>query len=402
MNLATLPLRLIGAIAVAIAVVLVAAPSASGHHRHHYYFNWQGFPSTPVPVYACSPVSTSAVQTAVNNWNANGGLGTIFSYAGTSCTSSTGITVRYNSSLCSNCGELAPTSWIHRDKEILRDSTQIGRVYFNLAAGQFKLTGANANVGSTSNINVIAHELGHAVGLNEKYVDVTGINSCTYPPGVATVMDCAGSETGPQPHDAAAASARWQAAAWGPGAVWITDDSGGSTLTLRWADINDHETGYSVYKNGVLQTTLGVDAESHLFSGLTGGECFYVRANGTYGSNFSSQICRAGPSAPVAPSGVTASASPNNYTALVSWTTNAPSDGYTHEFVSVFKGSTHIAKFYVPHHGTGATSKSIPLGVGDLIPGTYTIEVTTCNARYNPWHLGCTYGGSASVSLSNP
>lgn len=93
--------------------------------------------------------------------------------------------------------------------------------------------------------------------------------------------------------------------------------------------------------------------------------------------------------------------SPNNYTALLSWTTNATS--YTHEFVTVWEGSTEIAAYYVPAHGTGSFSKYITLGVNDGIPGTYSMEVATCNQVYTPWDgVGCVYGGSASAYLSYP
>jgi hypothetical protein len=216
-------------------------------------------------------------------------------------------------------------------------------------------------------------------------------------------MDCSGADEGPHSHDANNLATRWNVAAWGPGAVWITSDFGGSTLTLNWADINDNETGYEVYKNGSYVTTVSRDSESYFFSSLTGGECFYVRALAPYGSNYSSQICRTGPSSPTASSSVSASVTPNTYTALLSWTTNASSGGYTFEWIDVYHSNsgTKVASYYVPHHGTGATSKSITLGLYDLLPGTYSFEVYTCNAKFNPWNAGsyCTYGGSASAYL---
>ena len=214
-------------------------------------------------------------------------------------------------------------------------------------------------------------------------------------------MDCTGADSGPFAHDAGDEQARWNTAPWGTGAIWITGDTGGSTLTLNWADINDNETSYTAYKNGVAAPSDGRDAVSHAFFGLSGGECFQVLASGTWGSNWSSSVCRSGTSAPSAPSGVSASASPNNYTALLSWTANA--SNYTFEYVTVWEGSTEVAAYYVPYHGTGGYSKYLTLGVNDGIPGTYSIEVATCNQARNPWNGAyCVYGGSASVYLSYP
>lgn len=399
-RLTTSFLRFGGIALLSLGALVALAGAASAHHRHSYFFHWANFPSSAIPVYACSPVSATAVQTVITNWNSNGGLGTVLSYGGSSCASSSGITVRQDTSLCSGCGNLTYTAATNRPQEILKDSTQQGRVFYQGVSGQLKLTAANANSYSTTDMSVIAHEIGHALGLNEHYVDVTGINNCSNP-SVTTVMDCVGADSGPYAHDAADEQARWAVAPWGTGAIWITGDTGGATLTLNWADINDNETSYTAYKNGVAASTDAQDSVSHFFSGLIGGECFQVLAAGVSGSNWSSSICRSGAAAPSAPSGVSASVSPNNYTGLLSWTTNAAS--YTHEFVTVWQGSTEIAAYYVPHHGTGSYSMHVTLGVNDQIPGTYSMEVATCNQTRNAWNgAGCVYGGSASVYLSYP
>lgn len=392
-------IRVTGLAVFSLGALLAVASYASAHHRHTYWYHWDNFPSSAISVYSCSPVSATAVQTAIANWNSNGGLGTTLNYAGSSCSSSTGITVRYDSSFCTGCGNLQYTSAVNRPQEVLKDATQQGRLFYQGWSGQMKLTAANANTYSTTDVSVIAHEIGHALGLHEHYVDVTGINSCQNP-SVNTVMDCYGADTGPFAHDATDLQTRWQTAPWGTGAIWITGDTGGSTLTLNWADINDNETSYTAYKNGVAAPSDPRDSTSYFFTGLTGGECFQILVSGIWGSNWSSAICRSGVSAPVAPSGVSAYTSPNNYTALLSWTTNSSS--YTHEFVTVWQGSTQIAAYYIPNHGTGTFSKYIALGVNDQIPGTYSMEVATCNQTRNPWSGTCVYGGSASVYLSYP
>jgi hypothetical protein len=65
----------------------------------------------------------------------------------------------------------------------------------------------------------------------------------------------------------------------------------------------------------------------------------------------------------------------------------------------VFKGNQVIAQYYVPHHGTGSHSHVVTLGIWDQLPGTYYMEVTTCNQVRNPWFNGCVFGGGATVYL---
>ncbi|MBI2765689.1 MAG: hypothetical protein HYX53_07245 [Chloroflexi bacterium] len=377
---------------------------AFGHHRHQYYYHFASYPGATVAVYRCSPVSASAVQTVVANYNANGGIGTTLSYGGDSCTSATGIVVKEDTGLGAGSGYFQFTAATNRAREIMKDSTQLGRVYYQGVSGQYRLSGANAVSYNGSDKAVIAHEIGHGLGLLEHYVDVTGINNCANP-SVSTVMDCSGADTGPLSHDAADLYSRWSTSPWGTGAIWITNDAGAgdTAITLNWADINDNETSYSIYKNGSFLQYANADAESANITGLSGGECFYLIASNGIGTNTSSQICRSGPSAPSAPSGASISVTPNNYTALLSWTTNASASAYTHEFVTVYAGGSVVAQYYVPNHGTGAYSQSITLGQYDSLPATYSMEVYTCNAKYNAWSgFGCVYGTSASAYLSYP
>lgn len=404
MNRKVAATRLLGLAVVVAASLLVTMSAASAHHRHHYPYHFSSFPGSTIAVYRCSPVSTSAVQTVVANYNSNGGLGTILTYGGDGCSSVNGIVVKEDTGLCAGCGRLDADAFSSRPHEILKDGTQQGRVFYNSIVGQYKLTQATALTVSGSNKSIIAHEIGHALGLHEHYVDVTGINNCANP-SVTTVMDCSGSDEGPASHDAADLYSRWATSPWGTGAIWITNDSGGgdTAVTLNWADINDNETSHSIYKNGSFLQYANADDESSNITGLSGGECFYIIASNGIGTNTSSQICRTGPSAPSAPSGASASVTPNNYTALLSSTTNAASNAYTHEFVTVYEGGAMVANYYVPHHGTGSTSKSITLGVNDGIPGTYSMEVYTCNALYNAWDgYACVYGTAASAYLSYP
>ncbi|MGH9197894.1 MAG: hypothetical protein ACRD1T_19395, partial [Acidimicrobiia bacterium] len=37
------------------------------------------------------------------------------------------------------------------------------------------------------------------------------------------------------------------AAPWGPGAIWISSDTG-TSITIKWAEINDNEEGYRVMR----------------------------------------------------------------------------------------------------------------------------------------------------------
>lgn len=391
-----------GALAV-FGGLLVALSVASAHHRHHWFYHYANFPGTSVNVYACSPVSTSAVQTVVANYNNNGGLGSVLTYAGSGCSGSNAIIVKEDTGLCSGCGKFVASSWSGRSREVLKDSTQLGRVYYQGISGQLKLSAGDAVSYNRNDKSVIAHEIGHGLGLHEHYTDTydppTPIPNCAY--STTSVMDCSGSDEGPRAHDASDLTSRWAVAPWGTGAIWITNDSGGSTLTLNWADINDNETNHAIYKNGSFLQNASQDTESASISGLSGGECFYIVISNGIGQNTSSQVCRSAASAPSAPSSASASASPNNYTAQLSWTTNAASNAYTHEFVTVYKSGATIAQYYVPHHGTGGTSLSVALGVFDQLPGTYSMEVYTCNTKYNAWNgSGCVYGTAANVSLS--
>lgn len=395
--------RRLAALFVALAGgVFVTFSVASAHHRHHWFYHFANFPGASVNVYACSPVSTSAVQTVVANYNNNGGLGTVLNYSGSGCSGANAIIVKEDGSLCSGCGRLVATNYSQQSREILKDSTQRGRVYYQGISGQLKLANADAVTYSGSDKAVIAHEIGHALGLHERYTDThdppTPIPNCSY--STTTVMDCSGADQGPAAHDASDLSNRWATSPWGTGAIWISNDFGGSTLTLNWADINDNETNHAIYKNGAFLQNAGQDSQFANISGLSGGECFYIIVSNGVGSNSSSQVCRGGVSAPSAPSGASASTT-NNYTASLSWTTNASSGTYTHEWVSVYKSGSLIAQYYVPHHGSGGYSLSIALGVYDGLPGTYSMEVYTCNTSYNAWNgVACVYGTGTSVYLS--
>ncbi len=188
---------------------------SQAHHRHQYYFHWAGFPGQ-INVYNCNADATR-LQTAVNNWNASGGFGTVFVYGGTNCSASTGIIAYIGSGFCQNCGQFNPFDAgpvTQRTQEALRDSTQLGREWYQGIQGQFKITRAFLYVGQGAPVGVYGHELGHAIGLNEHYVDVTVVNCVTY--SVPTIMDCEDGHTGPQAHDASDGPGRYDAApAWG-------------------------------------------------------------------------------------------------------------------------------------------------------------------------------------------
>lgn len=384
--------------------ILGAITPASAHHRHHYYYHWAGFPNVTINVYHCNLASyTSYIQAAITNWNANGGFGTVFAWGGANCNPPTGIVATYVPSLAGTSGQLLPISWAERTHEVLKETAQPGRALYQSFPGQYGLTKAELGVSAAgrSSTNVYAHELGHAVGLNEHYNDITGILCTSY--FLPTIMDCVDGHTGPLPHDAADGPARFNADPWGPGAVWISGDTG-TQLTLNWADINDNETGYDVYKDGALVVSKAADSESHLITGLTPGAnyCFYVKVRRGSWSGFSSDVCRnwtfGGPSAAINISATALS----GHSATVSWTTT-DAGIYTHEWVSVYEvesGYQAVAKYYVRYHSTGAYSHFVNLGVNDLLPGTYYIEVYTCSARHNAYNSLCTSSGSTTVYLS--
>jgi hypothetical protein len=389
---------------------------SQAHHRHQYFFHWAGFP-TQIPVYNCNADATR-LQTAVNNWNANGGFGTVFTYGGTNCSAATGIIAYIGYGFCQTCGKFDP--WdaggdISRPEEVLKDDTQLGRVWYQSRPGQIKVTRAYLYVGSGAPVGVYAHELGHAIGLHEHYVDVTGVNCTPYP--VATIMDCEDGAMGPSSHDAGDGQARYKAAPWGPGAIWLEPVSPTgcalsqcTSVRVRWAEINDNESGYRVMRttapgiSGEIQRGVTLpDVNQFVDTGLTAGAqyCFHLKVMHYYHPDgYSSQVCRNSlPSAPPPPTGVSVAIGGNNYTATVTWTQNA--SNYTHQFVRVTKaGSGLIANYYFPYSGTGVQSHTVRLGWLDELPGTYYFTVSTCNQTYNIWASSCVDASPVSRYLS--
>ena len=317
----------------------------------------------------------------------------------------------YDSSLSGTSGFVQTVSPSNPTHEVMKDSTQLGRSFYQGIAGQLRLTRADIHVSASarSSTNVYAHELGHIVGLNEHYADVTSVSCVAY--GVATVMDCPDASTGPSSHDSSDAKGRFDAAPWGPGAIWISADSG-TSITVSWADINDNESGYRVMRttapgiSGEVQQTLTApDVESFTQSVTSSQQyCYHLKVTHYLaGDGYSSQICRqTQPSAPTASTGVTAASGGNNYTASISW--NRGNASYTHEWIVVYNadaGYPVISTYYVPYHGTGGYAHSVTLGIYDQLAANYYFEVYTCNSKYNPYNaFGCTYAGSATRSLS--
>jgi hypothetical protein len=398
----------------AVFAVLLLATDSEAHHRRTYYYHWSGFP-TQITVYHCNLSSyTSYLTAAISNWNANGGFGTVFVYGGANCNPASGIVAEYDSSLGGMSGYLQVTTATLRTHEVLKDATQEGRAYYQTYNGQWKLTKAKLGVSASarSSTNVYAHELGHAIGLHEHYIDVLDTPTCTAFPS-ATIMDCPDSHTGPQPHDAAVGTGRYDAAPWGPGAIWISADTG-TSITISWADINDNESGYRVMRTSAPGISGEVqqgpiqppDTESFTQAVTAGTQyCYHLKVTHyLVADGYSSQICRnSQPSSPTSPSGVSVTSGGNNYTANVSWNTNTTN--YTHEWVNVYDldtGGTVVAQYYVRYHGSGAKTLPVTLGVLDRLPGNYYFEVYTCNAKYNPYNaFGCAYGGAGSRYLSN-
>lgn len=176
---------------------------------------------------------------------------------------------------------------------------------------------------------------------------------------------------------------------------------------VNWADINDEESGYRVYKNGTLMTSLGSDTESATIASTSSSDCFYVRAVQLSVTSQSSTICRNSViGTPTGPTSVAALQGSTTYSAKVSW--DSTDSTYTFEWVNVYVSGTPVASFYVPYHGLGATQRTFNLinedfgGSPSPVTKTFTVEVFACNQTHNPWLSPfCHSGGSASVSLTS-
>jgi hypothetical protein len=393
-------------------------PAASAHHRNQFQWHYAGYPST-IPVWLCSGNAT-AVQTAVTNWNAQAGAMGVpvpFTYQGSSCINN-GIVVSAVSSLPNNrVGQLRIGVGAPSSQEIVKDWQQNGRVFFDNAsgsgyAGQWKVSRWNLDVltslsGQTL-LTTVAHELGHAVGLHEHYIDTGASANCSAPYGSPTVMDCAGagSESGPAAHDVQDVQTRWPAAPWGTGAVWLTIPFAGA-VQINWADINDNESTHYVYRNGSYIGFATADQRSLIYLGsISPSDYVYVVASNAYGSNSSAVVYGTPPAPPgssiyglsVATDGCGGGTPCKTISGSICI---PPTCGYyTHSFVMVYKGSTHIGSWYGPWTGGSVFTQRIRLGELDGMPGTYSMEVYRCSANYNPWFNGCVFDGSVSSSMA--
>ena len=85
----------------------------------------------------------------------------------------------------------------------------------------------------------------------------------------------------------------------------------------------------------------------------------------------------------------------------MSW--NSPQqNGYTFDWVVVWRGSTKITQYYVPHHGSGGTALTVKLDKADFLgttSGSYLFEVYACDQNQNPWFGGCLFTGGLNKIL---
>ncbi len=371
--------------AIAVGAVQETPMVAEAHHHHFTPDHWASFP-TGIPVYSCNSggtVNTSKLQEAVNNWNSNGGLGTIFVYSGVNCTPASGIYVV--GSTTPGVGDNSILLSSSRAQEVLKDSTQLGRFYHRGYSGQRKATKARIRVNPAflNTATVYAHELGHSVGLTDHYYDIAplGQNACT---GGSVMCGSATDDStphGPTAHDTADARARFQGSPsytgrppWGPGAIWVS--TWGSTfVNLNWAEINDNESNQLVYACTPSCVGLSGPADTgfrNVQGSFTSLSCLSVEPYNASGSSFSSSIClNQNLPSTFGPNNVVVGL-PVQYAVAMRWQSVDPT--YTHEVVQVWKGQTLVAMYYVPAHGTGYYVHSVVLGDyagnNDYLPGT--------------------------------
>lgn len=394
-------------------------PSASAHHRHQFQWHFAGYPSS-IPVWFCSG-NALGLQAAVANWNAQAGamgLPAPFSYQGASCGPSTGIVATSVSSLPGGrIGELSVSIGSVSNQEVLKDWQQNGRVFFDNAVGggyggQWRVTKWDLKVlTSLSGQNLLTtygHELGHALGLHEHYIDTTSTINCGTSYGSPTLMDCAssGSESGPTAHDVADMQDRWRAAPWGTGAIWLTYPFAGA-VQVNWADINDNESTHYIYRNGSYIGFATADQRSFIYWGSVGpSDYVYVLAVNAYGSNSSSAVYGSPPFPPSSAiynlSSVTDGCGGGTACKRITGSICAPPTcgSYTHSFVMVYRSGSYVGSWYAPWHGGTSFSQRIRLGNLDSMPGTYSLEVYQCSATYNPWFNGCVFEGAVSASMA--
>ena len=389
------------ALALAALVTLVAASGdADAHHTHHY--PWYTYTVSTLSgtryVYNCDANATN-VQEAVNRWNTYGGIGTMLTYGGTSC--STGIYFK-QASLGGYWGQATPESFGQRQRELVKDRSRgQGRFYFGgywrpamLEVSKVKI---EIDDDQLSNLDVYLHELGHTIGLHEHYRDVDGPD-CSYQ-NANSVMDCYGSTPGS--HDQSDLIGRWNTySPWGTGAIWITSDTG-TTLFLNWADINDDDTGVDIYKNGVRIATSVRNQQQRYISGLTPGanDSFYVCAKNAKGSGCSYSISRqTQPGIPAAPSGVSVGYYGGaGYQAQVTFYNNSSAN--THHRVNVLRWVggqwTMWQQYYVTWKPVGWVTTLVQLNWPyDPLNQNYLFRVYACNQKYNDLAgTACLLGG---------
>jgi hypothetical protein len=164
-----------------------------------------------------------------------------------------------------------------------------------------------------------------------------------------------------------------------PGALSGTSASDGTEVDLTWTDNCQNETGFKVYKDGVLLATLGANVTAYTATGLTAGRtyAFHVTAyNSLVTSQASNTLRILTDDPPAAPTGLTSVAT-STTTVQLNWTDNADNE----------------TRFYVEKSSTSASA-------GFAVVGTYlaanvtTYEVDSLSSNTQYWFRVRAYNSS--------
>jgi hypothetical protein len=216
-----------------------------------------------------------------------------------------------------------------------------------------------------------------------------------------------------------------------PSGLSAVANANGTSITLSWTDLSHSETGFNL-TDGTNYRTAGANAQSFTWTGLTPGgtSCFRINAyNGFGASRWNlSAVCATTPTAPVAPSNVTATVVTGT-SVRVDWTDNAANEtGYeisdgtttmtagananTYTWTGIANGASKCFKVravnavgWSAYAGNAcATTPTIPLaptGPTATVASGTSITVKWTDKSANEWGFEISNGSTSNVVGAN-
>ncbi|MEV4416670.1 fibronectin type III domain-containing protein [Catellatospora sp. NPDC049609] len=216
-----------------------------------------------------------------------------------------------------------------------------------------------------------------------------------------------------------------------PGGLSAVATANGTSITLSWTDLSHNETGFTL-TDGTNYRTAAANTTSYVWTGLSPGVgyCFRMNAvNGNGASRWNTMaVCATTPTAPAAPSGVTATVVTGT-SVRVDWVDNAGnetgyevSDGTTtqtaganatsHTWTGIANGATRCFKVRAVNAAgwsayagnacaTTPTVPAAPTGPTAAVATGTSVKVTWTDRSSNEWGFEISNGSTSQVVGAN-